>query len=174
MSSPQPDVAFTLAQQLLGRIMDRLRDAGDPPKRAYVSDGSTVPADECCDGIAWVRVARIIATHGDGTPVSEIPNSSVPTMGASITLEAGILRCVTTPVDGQGRAPSPEEFTADALQAAADRTQLRMAVLCDFPADIIAIDADGQAVGAWVPISVGGCGGGFLTLDVGASATRTL
>lgn len=173
VGSPQPDLAFQLAELLLARITDRLTDAGDRPGRIMISDGIIPPIDDCCEGLLWARVTQITATDGAGTPVALIYNGSIPTMAASIGLEAGILRC--SPVLGaDGEAPDPDAVTASALQAAADRTQLRMAVLCDFPKDIVALDCDGQAVGAWIPVDGGGCNGGFITTAVGASSTMII
>lgn len=170
---PQPDIAFTLLTQLLGHIMDRLTDAGMRPKRSFVYGGGAAPADDCCDGLAWGRVALVQPTDGSGAPVTDIRNASIPAMGHSITLEVGVLRCAPT-LDGGGNPPDASDDTAAALQVAADRQQMRMAVLCDFPSDIIAIGADGQAVGPWVPVDAGDCIGGYLTTTVGTSSTMTL
>lgn len=168
MSSPQPDTAFLLAQQLLGRIVARLVDAGDPPGIALISDGDAAPSYDCCLGLAWVRVAEIAATDGSGTPIREIKNVPTPTFGHLITLEAGILRCAPV-VDEQGNAPPPAAWTASALQSASDRQQLRMAILCDFPEDVAGVQADGQLPAPWIPIDAGGCAGGYMTVGVGTS-----
>lgn len=168
MGSPQPDTAFTLANQLLGHMMDRLKDAANPPAKSFVCDSTAVPADDCCNGIAWVRVVNIVPTNGDGEPYRTMANAPTPVPGHSIFLEFGVMRC--TPIlDEQGNAPDPAEYTAAALQAAADRQQMRLALLCDLPADIIAINADGQIPGNWTPLDAGGCGGGYMTTEIGTS-----
>lgn len=157
-----------LAQQLLGRIVQRLVDAGDPPGIALISDGANAPAYDCCLGLVWVRVAQIEPTDASGNPIREIRNVPTPTMGHNITLEAGILRCAPV-VEQLGDAPPPSAWTASALQSASDRQQLRMAILCDFPEDVNGAQADGQLPGVWVPIDEGGCAGGFMTVIVGTS-----
>lgn len=168
MTDPSPDLAFTLASALLGHITARLEAAGCAPGRAFVSDGVGVPADDCCSGVAWVRVAQIVATDGHGNAYREMLNAPVGPYGHSIILEAGVLRC--TPVlDDQGQPPDPDEYTAAAQLISADRQALRMAVECDLPADIIAANADGQIPGAWTPLDAGGCGGGFLITEIGTS-----
>lgn len=167
-AAPQPDVAFLLAQALLGRFVQRLTDAGVAPAKAFISDGASVPADECCDGLAWVRVGQIQPTDGSSNPYSEMRNTPIPTPGHSIVLEVGVLRCAPV-LDEQGNAPSADEYTEAALAAAFDRQSLRMAVLCDFVDDINAVNADGQIPGPWTPLDAGGCAGGYMTTSVGTS-----
>lgn len=168
MSSPQPDVAFQLAEALLGHMMVRLLEADNPPARSFISDGVAPPGDDCCAGIAWVRVATVIPTDGDGNAYRVMLNSPAGPWGHSIFLEAGVLRC--TPVlDEQGNPPPDCDYTAAALLAASDRQALRMALICDLPANIIAAGADGQIPGNWTPIDAGGCGGGYITTQIGTT-----
>lgn len=168
MTAPQPDLAHTLATALLDHITTRLTDLADPPGRAFVCGEDTIPADDCCDGLVWVRVAAITPTDGSATPTNELMPAGTPVAGHSILLEAGTLRCAPT-IDEQGRPPTPDEYTTSALHSAQDRQAVRLAVLCDLPADIIRLQADGQVVGVWTPIYTGDCAGGFLTTQIVAT-----
>lgn len=165
-SGPQPDLAFTLAEQLLGHIKDRL--TGDIPKRIYVYAGSAVPADDCCAGMLWIRVGQVEPTAADGNTYRLMLNAGTPVPGHNVLLEVGVLRCGPI-IDEQGYAPTGADFTAAAMQAAADRQAMRLAVLCDFPADLIAANADGQIPSTWIPIEAADCVGGYMTVIVGTS-----
>lgn len=176
MSSPQPDLSYNLAAALLARINNRLIKAGQPPAKAFVYDGGTGPADDCCAGLLWVRVAQIDVTDGSGQPLPEIRNIPIGPMGYAITLEAGILRCAPT-VNEQGQAPTAAQYEASAVQQASDRLQMRLAVQCDFIPDLQGdpeTECDGQSVGSWVAIDAGACAGGYMTTRVGYSSTTVL
>lgn len=149
-------------------MTQRLEAAGDAPARMFISDGVGVVGDDCCDGLAWVRVATIQPTDASGATLSGIRNASIPVFGHSIILEAGTLRCSPT-MDSLGRNVTPDDHTRAAQLAASDRQALRMALLCDFPADVIAANADGNTPSAWLPLNAGGCGGGYMTTTIGTS-----
>lgn len=149
-------------------MMLRLNATGLPPARSFVSDGGSVPSDECCNGVAWVRVAQITPTDADGNTFRFMWNAPTPVPGHSILLEAGVLRCTPT-LDELGNPPSPEEYTAAAQLVSSDRLALRLALLGDFPTNIIEEQADGQIPGVWTPVDAGGCGGGYITTEIGTS-----
>lgn len=170
VSSPQPDLAFSLAEALLGRVVTRMTALGRPPGRAFVYDGPAVPADDCCEGMVWVRVGTIQPTDGSADPYREMRNLPAGPSGATILFELGVLRCtVAPPVGEDGEPPTPDDFTEDARRAGNDRQSLRLAVMCDFPTDLIAAMCDGQIPGAWIPVDAGGCSGGWMTTTVGTS-----
>lgn len=169
MSSPQPDVAHTLAAALLAHILDRLTDLDASPGRAFVCGEDTIPADDCCDGLVWTRVASIAPTDGGVNTFAQLLPAGTPVPGHSIRLEAGALRCAPVMQDN-GQPPDPSEYTAYALQAAQDRQAIRLAVECDLPADIFAAQADGQVPDVWTPIG-GACTGGFITTQIVTTIT---
>lgn len=163
-----PDLAFALAQTLLDRIVTRMTAVGREPGRAFVYDGPAVPADDCCEGLVWIRIGTVTPTDGSAEPYREMRNAPAGPVGATILFEFGVLRCASI-LDSDGEAPSPDEYTADALAASADRQAMRLAVLCDFPSDIMAANCDGQIPGPWIPVDAGGCSGGYMTTTVGTS-----
>lgn len=173
MSTPQPDLGFTLADALLGRIRTRLIAAGNPPSKVFVYDGASMPADDCCVGLLYVRLAQIDVTDGEGMPLPQIRNNVIGPRGYAFTFEAGILRCAPV-VNEQGIAPTAADYTASALLQASDRNQMRYALVCDFPEDIDGAECDGQSIGPWVAVDAGACAGGYITTRVGYSSTTIL
>jgi hypothetical protein len=166
VTTPAPDLAYTFATRLLAHMLARIEEAGGAaPGRALVSDGDSIPADDCCDGFAWTRVAQIGATDGTGAPYNYAANIGAPVPAHYTVIEIGVLRCTPT-VQENGSAPDVEEITAAALEQSADRQAMRLAVECDLPADILELNADAQIPSVWTPIMAGGCAGGFMTTNV--------
>lgn len=170
MSTPTPagDVGFQLASTLLGYMLTRMVAAGCEPGKSFVADGASVPAEDCCQGVAWTRVAQAMPTDGSGNQYGDMRNAPQGPSGHQLTLEAGMLRC--TPIlDDLGNAPPAAEYTAAALLNSLDRDALRKAILWDLPASIGAVGADGFIPSEWQPIDAGGCGGGFMTVRIGTT-----
>ncbi|WP_375483335.1 hypothetical protein [uncultured Jatrophihabitans sp.] len=166
MADPQPDLAFQLADRLLGHILDRLAAADATPGRAFVCAERTIPADDCCDGLVWTRVASIVPTNGDVAQDRSIrPAGDLP-VGHAIRLEAGHLRCAPSPVDEGGAPPDPAEYTASAITSSVDRAAVRYAIECDLPADLLELQCDAQVVDQWAPLNAAGCAGGFITTSI--------
>lgn len=170
MSTPTPagDAAFQLATALLGHMLARMEAAGCGPGKSFVADGQTVPGEDCCEGVAWTRVAQVMPTDGSGNQYADMRNAPQGPSGHQLLLEAGMLRC--TPIlDDLGNAPPAAEYTAAALLNSLDRDALRKAILFDLPANIVAVGADGFIPSEWTPIEAGGCGGGFMTVRIGTT-----
>lgn len=163
--TPQPDTAHQLADALLGHILTRLEAVDAIPGRAFVCGEDAIPADDCCKGLLWTRVANISVADGAGRPDLTVRQPGVPILAHAILLEAGALRCAPT-VDSRGKPPKPEQYTRSALTSAQDREAVRLALECDLPADLAALQAAGQVVGAWTPIASGDCAGGFITTTI--------
>lgn len=171
MSEPQPDVAYQLADALLGHIVDRLTELDAAPKRAYVCADVGVPSDDCCAGTVWVRVASIIPTDGSTNPMRQLVSAGTGTpSGHAILLEAGALRCAPV-IDRKGRPPSVDAMRETALNTARDRDAIRKAVVCDFADDIDQLGCDGQVPAPWLPLFTGECAGGYLTTQVVTTLT---
>jgi hypothetical protein len=160
------DLAFQLAQALLGRMVQRLTDQGRAPARAFVSADVAAPefADPC-GGVAWTRIASVGVGTAQATP--DINPYGQPPVGYSTLIEAGIYRCQVSPVTAKGKAKRPDQITGEALDTARDRTALLDAVACDFPTDIAEADCDGWTVSPWLPIT--DYVGGWLTVTVNHS-----
>lgn len=129
-------------------------------------NGGVVVLDECCEGVAWVRMV-------DGPyPTAEFPNEEAwypdhPT-SLAITVEMGVLRCGGGP--GIELAPTDAQWGADAQAVEDDKAALRRAFCC-----IEALIQSGPTLmqdvvygpGRWQPAQGdGNCMGGSLQVTV--------
>ena len=129
------------------------------PSLIVASAGTSVPVDDCCEGLLY---ARVIQQHVSKTnwPLysGPDPNGCGNQYGAQIGL--GIWRCVTgLAALEQGHAPTAAEQSADAEIALQDAKALAAAICC----------ADGIPDN-WQPIGAdGGCVGGEWVLWMGGT-----
>lgn len=145
-------------------------DAGAPAEICH-RPGDQVPLnigltqDECCSGLAWVRVQGI-------DPVTDPLSMTAPDfnpctdMGRLVTLELGVARC--NPFGTAGRGPTCEEWTTLAARIDLDASAMRRAVCCA-AATLTSDDTFVERVlpGSWTPLeSSGGCAGGSMTVTV--------
>lgn len=135
-----------------------------PGNEAPLSVG--ISQDECCAGLAWVRVAGI-------APVIEPEESQAPDFnrcnanGRRITFELGVARC--NPFGSAAKGPDCGAWTELALRMDLDAAAMRAAVCCFAAANDVAPGEEISDVrpGAWEPIdSSGGCAGGIMTVVV--------
>lgn len=122
--------------------------------------------DECCSGLAWVRVAGIDPVFDPS--VSEDPDFDPCAVGARrVTLELGVARC--NPFGTNGAGPTCDQWTALALRMDQDATAMRRAVCCLASNEQVGEYKPVYRVlpGAWAPLeSSGGCAGGTLQVSV--------
>lgn len=116
--------------------------------------------DDCCTGLAWVRVQSIDPVVD---PVaSEQPDYNPCYAPRRVTIEMGVARCNPSGV------PTCEQWTQLAARMDLDATAMRRAACCARGA----LKTDDSAVyevlgGAWTPLeSSGGCAGGSMTVSV--------
>lgn len=158
---------------LVWPLMDQLRDCvctelekspGGAPCFCALLPGETVIAEHCgCEtttagcGMAWVRLANIYPSTQ--FPIQDTGTSSC-TAGLAAVLELGAYRCL--PTLGAGGAPPGALAQAQAVQTQmGDWRALLRAVKC-CPA-LTPLD---KMLGRYDPRSLGGCGGGVLTVTV--------
>lgn len=146
---------------VLDVVVSRLaQTSGGAVARGEVISGDTVPADDCCAGLAWVRVANMYPTDGGFEPLAEL-RAQPPAW--AIVIEAGVLRCAPQ-MGAQGQPP-----TADAIATAADRDKedrnaLILALTCDLPERLPGVP---QLIGPWTPMGPDGdCQGGFIQTTI--------
>lgn len=137
-----------------------------PPAQTCLRAGLEVPfsagtnQDECCEGLAWVRVAQI-------QPVAELSGEDIPcpTSGYVVTLELGVARC--SPFGDASTGPDCTTWTNLAILMDEDAAAMREAVCCYATAA-----ADDDLVvqvrpGTWTPLDTsGGCAGGSMEATV--------
>lgn len=139
-----------------------------PPAETCLRAGSEVPlnigtnSDECCSGLAWVRVQQI-------EPVVSLTTEENPcqTTGFVITLELGVARC--SPFGTAAAGPDCLTWTNLAILMDNDAAAMREAVCCY--ATAVAEEDPGLILsvrpGVWLPLdSSGGCAGGTMQATV--------
>lgn len=81
--------------------------------------------DECCTGLAWVRVVEVDPI---GTPDDIGANNCPITSGRRVLLEMGTARCIPT---GTTQAPTTcDQWTEAALKMDADHAAMEAALCC--------------------------------------------
>ena len=164
--------AIVLAQNLLDCLQAEIALGPAPIDPQYVmlrAGGEVTPLlgtndDECCRGLAWVRVARTEAVRGLGDP----SNVSCYTQERNLVLEMGVVRCA--PSASVSGVPTEAQWLESALLLDADHGAMESALCCAF-LDQDQSAAEEVAVGTYEPFGVdGNCIGGIMTVNVRYSA----
>ena len=151
---------------VLGCLLAELATSpsGSPCAGFLAPAGPLVPADACgCGrggsggcGQAWVRLDRTYPYRQypaqDTTPGCDGPLAAV--------IELGVLRCLPT-VATNGQPPTPAALTQATIGQMGDWNALRRTAKCC--EELARRDV---VLGAYLPRSQGGCGGGTLTITV--------
>lgn len=152
-SPPVDDVLDVVATRLAQTV-------GGAVARGEVISGDTVPADDCCAGLAWVRVANMYPTDGGFGQLAEL-RTEPPAW--AIVIEAGVLRCAPQ-MAANGRPPSADAIAAAADRDREDRNALILAIVCDLPERLPGL---AQLLGPWTPTGPDGdCQGGFIQTTI--------
>lgn len=141
----------------------------DPPRyiRMHVgasfSAGASQNEDECCEGVAWVRLVEHFLTDGQGAPFPEeaVGASACEAYSIAVVLELGRARC--GPVQGltDGSIVTADQWRELARAVNADRAALVRAVCCLRP------DRKDVIIGQYSPLETeGNCAGGVLQVTV--------
>lgn len=80
--------------------------------------------DECCTGLAWVRVAGVESLADPTDPAQ----GNCVTTARRITLELGTARCI--PFGTTGAGPTCEQWTEATLKMDADQQAMEAALCC--------------------------------------------
>ena len=167
-----PDPVTEIALEVLGCLEETLSRYEAEVCRSFLAPGGPPPYDTCCDcgtgeGMAYVQIASVAPT--DDFPNQQTGAMRCPPSGQILQLNIAILRCAAV-VDDQGRAPSSERMTADALKVQRDRTIVYEAIRCCYLDDA---DPGTYVIGAFTPLGpIGGCVGGLTTLTLAAPVCR--
>lgn len=171
-------VVMPLARQLLACYDVEIQKVLNPPKYVQLRAGTVVDhlistgADECCEGLAWVRPMSFWPT-GSVFPEQAATPIKGGTKTWSVQLEMGAVRCFPTP--GPNDLVSAEQWDAATQAAMDDAAAMRRALCC--MVDLIS-ETKGPGVGSlrvlagqWQPLSIeGGCSGGILPVTIQAPA----
>lgn len=152
------------AQALLSCFEDELQTSPNPPAEICLRVGEVpfdvgLSEDECCSGLAWVRVVRFFPSVRFPDPVED-PNNCITTSYA-IELEMGVARC--KPFGTVQAGPTCDQWTALALQVDSDAAAMRRALCCFRPTII----SDQVLPGEWTTFGAeGGCVGGTMSVTI--------
>jgi hypothetical protein len=168
VTSPLVDQTITpVVDDLLACLEAAVARLPDPPSIVSLRPGDRIQMllsrnlDECCAGLAWVRLARIYPSTR--FPQEDIDATNCGSLGWAAVLEMGVARCAPR--------PAPEVLTSaddwgDLTRAIFnDSAAMRRAICCwaDLPTQRGRLYVPGQ----WLPLTVeGGCAGGAQTLVV--------
>lgn len=167
MAISDPVVA-PLAREMLECLAQEIAKNPSPPKYVQLRPGSVVDhllsttEDECCAGLAWVRVVSFNPSSGVFPLQDEAPLPKGVSAWA-ITLELGAIRCAPTPE--ANRIPTGDEWDNVFQAIMDDGAAMRRAICCFI--DSRAGRSRRVLPGQWQPISVeGGCTGGAMTVTI--------
>lgn len=160
--------ASIAAQQLLACLDTALTARPNRPAFVMLRPGAEVTPllstnqDECCLGLAWVRVV------GTELAPSIDPDTGLRCFGSlrQITLEMGVMRCAPTP--DAGMIPTADQWGALFLQLDSDYDAMEAALCCLVPfveeqADTTPLAGQYEQIGP-----DGNCLGGRMTITLEA------
>lgn len=160
--------AFTVAQELLDCLNTALQARPAPPANIMLRPGEEVTPllstvrDECCEGLAWVRVA----SHTVSPSFDERASGTCAVRGRRYTLEMGVVRCAPTP--GASGIPTADQWNTLAAQLDSDLDAMEAALCC--------VEPFVKSRGLFPPVAGeysprgqdGNCIGGTLTIELEA------
>lgn len=118
--------------------------------------------DECCQGVAWLRVVRITATREFPVESDDfLPEEPVSWM---VTVEMAVARCGGGP--GPQLAPTDAQYNADTFKLMDDDSAMRRVGATFKATSTHAIDYH-YGPGGWEPLAAeGGCMGGTRNITI--------
>lgn len=163
-------IATPVAEELLACFTEQLSALPSPPKYIQMRIGQeTGPligpgVDECCAGLAWVRVADVYPSW-DSFPQADNTWTPCGPLAYAVVLEMGMAFCMPWS-DSEGSfddvdPPSTADWAAAFATQMRDQSIMRRTAACCFR------PTQRRAVGGWTSLPVeGGCTGGKLTVTV--------
>lgn len=173
-----PDTqVFPLAQELLACLTEALGTNPNPPANYCLRSGDTVIpdfnqyTDQCCEGLAYVRIARIFPSVAE-FPVEEATWTPCHPLAYGVELEMGVWRCEPSVPNPAVDVPSCEQWT-NATQTQMNDWDAMTRAACCFKDSPLLMPGDPVFEGIWAPLnSGGGCTGGAMPLLVGILACK--
>lgn len=161
-----------VATQLLSCLTDALATNPNPPMNYSFRTGDNVwpdfnaNQDECCEGLAYVRVARIYPSGGENTfPAADELFRPCSPLAWGVTFEMGVWRCEPQPTATE--LVSTAQWTATATQVSNDWEAMTRAACCLRDALDLADPGTPVYMGEWAPLNAGGgCVGGMMNVSV--------
>lgn len=169
-TSPVDLIATPAARTLLAALTEQLNSLPNPPAKIQLRVGQeTGPlagpdTDECCPGLAWVRVTNVYPSW-DSFPSQDNTSNPCGPLAYAVVLEMGVAFCMPWS-DSDGtmdslEPPSTADWDSAFTTQMEHQTLMRRAAVCAWP------HTQRRAVGEWSSMAVeGGCTGGKLTVTV--------
>ena len=152
------------ANALLNCLCTAIATVPDPPEDCCLRTGEVVSlnvslsADECCKGLAWVRVVSIFPSE-QNFPDADAEPRNCPPQWFAVVLEMGVARC--SPVGTAMQYPNCGDWTAYSQKVLHDAAAMRRAFCC------LDLSGSEKILGVWEPLPTeGGCGGGIQTVTI--------
>lgn len=162
-------VVMPLARELLACLEQEVDKVLNPPLYRGLRPGQVVDhllsttSDECCSGLAWVRVAGFVPSSADFPTPDSNPALGL-TRAWAITLEMGVVRCSPTP--DETLIPTNEQWDTVVQAIMDDAAAMRRAICCFIDIDPVKRTKSVLPL-EWTPLDVeGGCVGGTLQVVV--------
>jgi hypothetical protein len=153
------------AEELLTCLCAELALVSAPPQQCCLRTGETVfPAislteDECCSGLAWVRISSIFVSEANFPEPDTEPRGGCPPSWLGVQLEMGVARCA--PTGSLSSNPTCDEWTILSERVLEDAGAMRRAFCC------LNIDNSAKLLGAWTPLPTEGrCAGGTVIVTI--------
>lgn len=167
MTTPTLDLSVRPVVDILVACLEQaVATVPKPPKVTCLRPGeqvalmlSSAGRDECCEGLAWVRVASIYPSNT--FPAQDITVAGCGVVAWAATIELGVARCAPTPPAEE--IPSCEEWTDATYAILDDAAAMRRALCCFAAAEKYRL----MLPGIWTPLPIdGGCMGGTMLVTV--------
>jgi len=159
-----------LADELLACLKQEIEKVDNPPLYVQHRTGAVVDhllssnEDECCSGLAWVRVVTFYPSSGTFPAQDETPPPKGITAWA-VTLEMGVIRCMPTP--SEHSIPTEAQWQAATQANMDDAAAMRRALCCFGELPEGRGRVKNMLPAPWLPIDIsGGCTGGVMTVTV--------
>jgi hypothetical protein len=157
------------ADRLLVCLATQMGRHAKPPAKVEFRVGATGSAvigpdeDECCAGLAWVRVAGA-QPGGEQPPATQTTLMNCGPMNWILTFELGVARCMNWGSGPEGLDPPLSSDWTQALDyQEQDFVAMTSAVQCCFSS----AGADRYTIGAWQPTDIeAGCTASTLSVTV--------
>lgn len=167
---PTDPIATPVANALLACLTAQMSELPSPPARIEIRAGAEggpligPNVDECCAGLAWVRVASVYPSW-DSFPSPDNTWNPCGPLAYAVVLEMGSAFCMPWSDSDQAfdnmDPPSTTDWSNAHTTLMQHQNLMRRAAACCF------LPTQRRAVGEWNPLSVeGGCMGGTLRVTV--------
>lgn len=168
-TGPADPIATPVAEQLLACFTEKLAELPKVPKYIQMRVGTeTGPligpnVDECCSGLAWVRIAGVFPSSDFPQPDSDW--SPCGPFAYAVQLEMGVAFCMPWSDSESGfddiDPPGTNDWGVASVTQQQHQNLMRQTAACCF------VTPQRRIVGEWSPLPVeGGCTGGKLMVTV--------